>query len=450
MNLNKFVTFCLLKTGKRNIPKILEFLKKNEYNSLENNLSIQEEKLKEILLHAYNHVPYYHRLLGKTKVIAEGKVNLNNFNKIPILTKEIIRKNFERLKSTDKNYKKRVPYLNTTGGSTGEPVSFIQDNHSYTHGMAGAWLFQTFTKQSICVKKIMLWGSERDILEGSIGLKNRIKNWIFNKKILNTFKMSETDMKNYINKINSYKPILIEAYVQSVYELCKFIEKNNLKVYSPKGIITSAGTLYPEMKKTIEKVFKCKVFNRYGSREVGSIACSCKEDNGLHLNIFDHYVEILNNNLKPCSPGQLGKVYITTLNNYSMPLIRYENGDVAVPSKNQQCACGRGLPLIKSVRGRISSMIKTRKGTFDGTALTTSFYFFDSIKKYQFVQKKIDQIEIKVILNDKELWKDDEKKLKSKLKKILGEDVSITFNIVNKINPSKSGKYLYFINETKK
>ena len=114
-----------------------------------------------------------------------------------------------------------------------------------------------------------------------------------------------------------------------------------------------------EHKNLIEEVFRTKVYNKYGSREVGDMACSCEKDEGLHLNILNNYIEILNDNLEPCKPGEIGQVYVTVLNNFVMPLLRYQIGDMAVPSKVEQCSCGRGLPLIEKVIGRTGSMIKT-------------------------------------------------------------------------------------------
>jgi len=222
---------------------------------------------------------------------------------------------------------------------------------------------------------INLWGSERDILEGKKGLKSIVKENLMNTYLLNSFNMSEDNMRKYVKFINKKKPKVINTYVQSIYEFARFIKNNNLKVFSPKGIITSAGTLYPKMKELIESVFKTKVYNRYGSRESNAIACSCEKDEGLHLNVLHNYIEILNNKFEPCKAGEVGNVYVTTLSNYVMPLIRYNIGDLAVPAENEQCSCGRGLPLIKKVVGRSSSMIRTEKGIFDGTALTTCFIF---------------------------------------------------------------------------
>ena len=185
-------------------------------------------------------MPYYTHVLGEAEVAVDGKINLANLSRIPILTKDIIREHFDELKCKDID--KRNWYLNTSGGSTGEPVKFIQDNISWDSGMGGKWFFSTFAEKYPGDKEIKLWGSERDILKGSIGIKAKLKNMVFNRILLNSFKMSEEDIMQYVEVINMNKPILIEAYVQSIYEFSKFIKKNSLNIHSPKGVITSAGT----------------------------------------------------------------------------------------------------------------------------------------------------------------------------------------------------------------
>ncbi|MFY1110068.1 MAG: phenylacetate--CoA ligase family protein [Methanosarcinaceae archaeon] len=435
------------------MSQILKLLKKREFQSLESNKEIQQKLIEKLLLHCYENVPYYRNLLAESEVVVNNKVYFNNFSRIPILTKDILRDNFERFKCRD--LESRKWYFNTSGGSTGEPSIFIQDQVSWDHGMAGKWFFSTFTGKDLGDKEIKLWGSETDLLKGSIGFEAKIKNLIFNRILLNSFKMTEEDMEKYVELINQKKPVLFEAYVQSIYELSKFILNNNLKIYSPRGIITSTGTLHPEFKETIQDVFKTKVYNRYGSREVGDIACSCERDEGLHLNIFDHYIEILNESLEPCKPGEIGEVYVTALNNYAMPLIRYRIGDMASPSKKELCSCGRGLPLIENVIGRSNSMIKTENGVFDSAAIGSLLYFkdpkkhqvFESIKKYQIIQKKKDYILIKIVPTDENIWSLEKKLIEAKLKKALGNNVKFDFNILDDIEPNKNGKYMYTISE---
>ncbi|MFA4960234.1 MAG: phenylacetate--CoA ligase family protein [Candidatus Pacearchaeota archaeon] len=441
--MRRFILKTVLALSGKNIFKRYKYLKKREFISVKENKEYQEEKLKKLLTHAYNNVPYYHKVLAEVKVIEYGKVNLKNFDKIPILTKDIIRKEGSNLYSRD--HKKRKSYENTSGGSTGEPVKFLQDKDTWTEGMAIKWLFYSFICDYPC-KLVKLWGSERDILKGSYGIKGSLKNKISQRKLLNAFKMSEENMKSYVNKINSFKPKIIEAYVESIYEFSKFIKKNDIKIFYPKGIITSAGTLYPEMKELIEEVFHCKVYNRYGSREVGDMACTC-EENKMHINIFDNLLELLDKDLNPIKTGKTGDVYITTLNNFSMPLIRYKIGDIGKIAFIKKCKCGRGMPVIKGISGRNNSILKTKKGSLDGTALTTSFYFLSSIEKYKLIQKTMDKFTLMVIINNKKKWKEDKKVIEKKFRQILGNEINVNFKIVNKIPSLKNGKYQYIISE---
>jgi len=442
--MKKIITKVIYKCHK--LSKYLPVLKKHEFMSINYNKEVQKKKLFDILNYAVKNVPYYRSIALKNNIRLKKENSFKDIRNFPILTKDILRKEFKNLKATNFNGKY---HKNTSGGSTGEPAIFLQDDKYTNFGIASKTFFMKWTGWKPGDVLISLWGSERDILEGKKGLKWVIKENLMNTYLLNSFKMTENDMRKYVDIINKKKPKVIDTYVQSIYELARFIKDNNLKVFSPKGIITSAGTLYPKMQELIESVFKTKVYNRYGSRESNAIACSCGKDEGLHLNILHNYVEILNNKFEPCKPGEVGNVYVTTLNNHIMPLIRYDIGDLAVPAENEQCSCGRGLPLIKKVVGRTNSMIRTNKGVFDGTALTTSFYFFNSIKQYQFIQKRRDYFIIKVVINNKKLWGIDKGKLIIKLKEILGKDIKIDFEIMKQIKPTKSGKYLYVISEVK-
>ena len=125
-----------------------------------------------------------------------------------------------------------------------------------------------------------LWGSERDLLANREKTQVNLKNWLYNRKEFNVFKMSQSRLSKLSHDWNKYKPKWVESYVQPMYEFALYIEKNNIRMHSPRGILTSAGTLFPHYRKKIEEVFNCLVFNRYGSREVGDMACSC----GLGIN----------------------------------------------------------------------------------------------------------------------------------------------------------------------
>jgi len=351
------------------------------------------------------------------------------------------------------NPKLRRIYTNYSGGSTGEPTKFMQDNYYSGWSAATKRLFNEWAGRKPGELLLKLWGSERDVLGQSEETKHKIGNWIRNMKILNSFRMTQENMKKYIKEINYYMPKMILAYVQSIYELAKFAKQNDLKVYSPESIMTSAGILYPEYKNFLQDLFQCPVYNRYGTREVGDIACDYQKHEGLHINVFTHYIEIIDREGNNCEPGKMGEVVVTNLRNYTMPLIRFKLGDMAVLSQ-EQCSCGRGLLTIEKVIGRVTDVFKTRDGKivpgeyfihFIGVVLNKGI-----IKRFQVIQEKDDYIIVKLVLDSKEAFEKNKKDfddIKDKIKLVMGKDTKVDFKLVDEILPTKSGKYRYTISK---
>lgn len=427
---------------RKDIFRRFYFYKKKEFKSLDENLRFQEEELKKILNHAWKNVPYYKPILEFSGVIMNGDVNLNNFNKIPILTKEIIRCEGKNLYSLD--YKSRKPIKNTSGGSTGEPVELIQDENYILNGRAITWMQNSFINLFPC-SSVKLWGSEKDVF-GVSDTVGKIKNFIQGITLLNSFKMTEEDMENYVKIINTKKPKIIEGYASSMYEFSKFVKRKNLKIHSPKGIITSASSLYSYMKELIGEVFSCPVNNRYGSRETSALACSCSCNEGLHQNIFTRFIEILNKNLNPVKEGEIGDVYVTTLDNYSMPLIRYKIGDAA-RATFKTCSCGRGMPLIKEIRGREVNMFKRKDGALiDGEFFTHLLYFRDKVIQFKVIQQDYDAIQFLIVGTLKE---SERLEIETKVRKAMGQDCNISWNFVKEIPLLSNGKYLYTVSHLK-
>lgn len=450
----KIYDLGLTLTGRRQQHIFLKKLHQMESASASEVSEIQEKLLGDLINHAYSNVPYYRQVidnLGGLKYLKRDKPTAL-LNRMPLLSKDILRNHFNELKSQDLEHRKW--YYNTSGGSTGEPAKFIQDWTYHQWGSAVSEVYDRWTGYWTGMPKVLLWGSERDLLVGKETLKTRIARKIKNEFWLNTFRMTENDMINYVKVINEVRPVQILAYVESIYELSRFIERKGLDVYTPKAIMTSAGTLFPYMRDVIERVFQAPVFNRYGSREVGAIACECEAHAGLHISPLTNYVEILRKNGTIAGPGEVGEVVVTSLSNYSMPLIRYRIGDLAVWAE-EDCPCGRKWPLLKEVSGRINSIITTKKGAFASEAIGTLLYFkdsqksqpFESFSRYQLVQRRQDMFVLNVVVQDSELWDEECSKILTKLKKTLGEDVTIQVNCVDEIRPASSGKFNYILSE---
>jgi len=442
------------KLRKDNVLNRFEQLKKWQWLNEHELKMLQEERLSALLVHAYRYVPYYRDVLTKSGVITSGgKVNISAFEQIPFLTKDIIRTNFKQLKSEDLN--QRDWYVNTSGGSTGEPVQFIQDREYNTWGTAIKLLDDEWSRRKIGEKQIRLWGSERDLLVGNETIKVRLGRYVRNEKWLNSFRMTPEQLSDYVNVINDFKPTQILAYVESIYELAKFVEENNLSIYHPKSIMTSAGTLYPHMRDTIERVFQTKVFNRYGSREVGDIACECEHHKGLHVSALTHYVEIIRGDGILAEPGEMGEIVVTSLVNYAMPLIRYRIGDMGTWAK-YRCECGRNMPLIEEIGGRTTDFFIDSYGKkIDGRIFNTFLWNRSFIKKYQVVQKAYGLIVVRIVLNSGSSlgveveFSNELDDIRKEIQRVMGKNCVVRFEFMNNISPTSSGKYRYTISEVK-
>lgn len=430
MNFRKSLIFFLLKAANNKIPIHLDKISEYSLFSNKEKSDLQMKKLFALLDYSRRYVPYYETLLKKHNVLVDNKVNLKNFKSLPFLTKDILRKNGSALHSTEKRAGR---YQNTSGGSTGEPVVFFQDAYYDSWNMANKiYFFHEWFGASIGDLNINIWGSERDVYKNSLSIKEKAINFLYNRSFLNSFELDDQKIYDFIKLINKKKPVFFWAYVESIDYIARFVEKNNVSVYSPDYIITTAGTLYPEIREKIEYVFKCKVYNQYGSREVGFIGIECGCQNGLHVPFWSHYVEIID-----------GGIYVTLLTNYSMPLIRYQIGDLALPVSSSD-ACDHLNLEIGDVRGREISHFKSKDGVVHGQYFIHQFYFLDWVEKFQIEQITENEIICRVVLNG-EPSKEDMLKIEENISLVMGEFCSVVWNFVDAIPKLPSGKYLYTI-----
>ena len=415
---------------------------------MEENREIQRKKLYMLIKYANQNIPYYKRIIIEHNIEFSEDTIFDDIEKFPVLTKEIIRNHFNKLyKFRDNTY-----YRNTSGGSTGEAVIFFQDKQYLEWEIITKILFNEWAGRKLGEPMVKLWGSLRDILRGSQGFKGYLRQQISGVTILNSYRIIEKDMYDYVKRINNIKPRLLLAFPSSIDELARFIQEHHLSIYSPPAIMTSGGLLYPEVKARIKEVFQAPVFNRYGSREVGDIACNCEKNQRLHIIPNIHYIEILDNRDKEVKAGEAGEIVITSLTNYSMPLIRYKIEDRGILSK-KECSCGRGFPLLEKVEGRVRSMFRNKQGDLiESGVFIQLFYFRDNIKQFQVIQESLDQITINLVLKYKQKLKVVEKdfmEISEVIKPIMGNDTKVKYNIVNEIKHSPSGKYMYTFSKIK-
>ncbi|MBW2595332.1 MAG: phenylacetate--CoA ligase family protein [Deltaproteobacteria bacterium] len=365
---------------------------------------------------------------------------------MPILTKDIIRREGKQLISERPQGKVR---WNASGGSTGEPIRLLQDRNMMYHSRATELLFMRWAGHRMGEPHVLIWGVPVASSGERISLHDRIYSRIHNETYLNCHEIDDKVVQKWIDGINTRRPTLIEAYADAIYELSRCINSNGLDVVGPRAIIASAAVLTPSMRETIKKAFSCPVLNRYGSREVGAVACSCSSNNELHVEEYTCYIEIVDDEGIPCEVGVEGNILVTLLTNNVMPLIRYRIEDRGAWATGP-CSCGRTTRRLASVNGRQFDFLLTADGRkIHAGPFCTALYSVSSIRRYQYRQTDKTHITLAVVPAagyDKEAIIKD---MRLPLQRVgmLVPGVTVELTIVDDIIPSKSGKYRFVLNE---
>jgi phenylacetate-CoA ligase len=225
-----------------------------------------------------------------------------------------------------------------------------------------------------------------------------------------------------------------------MFDFAKFCQNKKIVPYSPQGIISAAEVLHPFQRQTIEEVFRCKVFNTYGSREFMLIGAECDKHNGLHVSSENLYVEILDDQGEPCDAGEEGYIHVTDFHNYAMPFIRYKIGDMGIMS-NEPCECGRAHPLLKKLTGRSLDILHLPGGkSLPGEFFPHFFKDYDAVQQFQINQDETGDVRISIVLNgdDKSVYL---ASIKSDLIEIVPELSAVTFQVEDSIALTSTGKH---------
>jgi phenylacetate-CoA ligase len=404
----------------------------------------------QLLAHCQQSVPYYAAFMKEVGGSFEEDPEAYLLN-LPILTKEVIREHFERLKSSDLDQRKWI--FNASGGSTGEPVKLIQDRNYGDRINALQQFYSTWAGAALGDPIVYVWGSESEILGGGLGtqMKRVISNNLLRWTYLNAYRMTPEKMYEFIDLFNAKPPKLIIAYADAMYELARLVERKKMAVRPQSAIITSAGTLHPFMRETIESVFQCKVFNRYGSREVGDIAGECAVHKGLHVFPWGCYVEVVDEAGHRLPAGTEGNIVVTCLSNFAMPLIRYQIGDRGRLSAASSCPCGRPGQSLEEISGRNMDVFKTRDGALiDGGYFTRLMFFKPWVEKFQVIQKSYASILFRIKKSEDSYEPEDLTDITSRTQLVMGKDCRVDFEFVDDIPASPSGKFRYILSEIHK
>lgn len=400
--------------------------------------SYQNEQLHSLILHCYKNVPYYKELFDSLQIKPNDIQSKEDLVKIPILTKEIVRKNVDKLIATNIP-KSSIKHANTSG-STGTPLKIFYGKNRTAYLTASIWRILSRSGWKPVEQVVYIWGF--DAKSGIVNkLINKFREFVSGSIYLSAWNANEADFKLWFNEITKSNAKVIVCYASAGSRFAQWMLDNNLTIEGIKGVYCSSEKLYDAQKEVIEKAFNTLVYNFYGCREINGVACTCK-NNVMHIYPDVAIVE----EGEPNSNGDKPLI-LTGLRNLTMPLIRYENGDCG-SIDNSVCDCGMGTDSISLDVARLSDVF-----TFKSGKKFPSLYFilriykdgFDGVELFQFHQTKFDLINFYIVKNSK-FNNDTELSISRAVEEIyqmINGEASIKVLYTDYIEQSSSSKHYY-------
>ena len=425
------------KSNKLNHVKALE---KSQWLPAEELKTIQWKKLKETIDYAYQQSPYYRKLFKTLGLTPEDIKTPDDYLRIPVTTKLDIRNNTDQFISSE--YKKESLVLAKTGGSTGVSLNLYFDEVCQEQRNAAAIRSDRWAGWNLGHKRAALWGNPPT----PTTFKQKVRHHLLDRTIyLDTMALNNESMGAFVQQWRAEHPKSLFGHAHSIYMFAKYVSANNIKDLRPQAIVATSMMLLDHERVLIESVFDCKVTNRYGCEEVGLIGCECEQHNGMHLNTDHLYIEFLDDDNQPVPAGQPGKIILTDFNNKGMPLLRYQVEDIGVPS-DKACSCGRGLPIMEGLQGRVADFLKGPNGSLvAGISLVErTLTDIKGLEQIQLVQPTLNRIEINRVKGVDYDANTDPLLLKE-LNSVFGPGVECVINDVVEIAQENNGKYRFSI-----
>ncbi len=418
--------------------KILDELAESERYTAEQFQALQDEKLRHLIEHCYEYVPFYREAMLARGLAPVDISTTADLAKLPYVTKEDVRTRMNDFLSTALERGRLYP--STSSGTTGTPLELVRDQYSVSFEQASLWRHWR-------IAGVPLWG-RRATLRGHPVVPQRQTrppywrvNHAENQLIMSGFHLSDERARDFANAIRAFGAMALEAIPSPAYFLARAMLEQNIRL-ELRCVITGSEPLYPEHRPVIEEAFGCRVFDFYGQSERVCFGMECERHTGLHLAPEYGIVEYL----EPEWDHDEGLVEIvgTGLNNYKMPLVRYRTEDY-ISTHPDPCPCGRAMPLLPPLDTRAGGILRTPDGRNIAYSLVNyAFMGTKNFRKSQIIQDDLDRIRVKIVPAD-EYTEQDGKHLVEKLSSYLGEDVKITLEIVDDIERTRSGKYHWIV-----
>jgi phenylacetate-CoA ligase len=413
----------------------LEHYTKKDYSDIEVERSIQNRELVRLIKYAVKNSKFYKNFYKDIDVYSIKTVN--DLQYLPILEKELLRKNLDDIYTISNN----EAISSFTGGTTGKSLKVRFTKKDSQVRMAYLDAFKA--KHGFSAKSKKATFSGRKFTRKGLSNKHNIfwrYNFFYKQKLYSTFDMNDKNMQYYIDDLNHFKPEILNGFVSALYELAAYADRHKITFkFTPKAIFTTSETLLPIHRTLIEKIFKSKVFNQYASAEGAPFVTECEFGN-LHYNIDTGVIEIL-------ETASGSEILVTSFTSFGTPLIRYRIGD-KIKFKEGRCKCKSSHPLVESIDGRkVDYLYSIEHGKVSLSHLADVIKGIpNSIKNIQFVQNEVNSIIINMVIDSELYTKEMDKIVLDEMLYIFGKKTKFNIVILDYIPKYKSGKASFIVN----
>lgn len=418
------------------IIKRLNLLREAQYWREEKLIEERNKLLRSLIITSYNEVPFYYELFNKAKVDPNSIKSTDDLYKIPIVTKDMLRKGYPYQTTRKTGFR---THENVTSGSTGKNFVVLEDSPTEGMNRAAFILMLEWAGWKI---------GERHFQTGMTlqrGFLRKVKDIFFRCEYASAFDLRSEVIDKYLSIIEKKNIKHIWGYPGSIYYIAKRAYERGF-TFRMKSVVTWGDTLEPKARKLIEEVFKKKVNDAYGCGEGIQVACQCSEYGKYHIFSLDTIVEIVDDKGEPLPKGEMGNILLTRLHPGAMPLIRYKVGDRGILGK-ENCKCGRTFEILEGLRGReVDEIITPSKNKLIVHFFTGILEHFKEIDEFQVVQKSVNTLVIKVVPRI-ELNKEIEEKIVKTIKEKGAGDMEIKIETVSKIPLTPAGKRKFIIKD---
>lgn len=426
------------KLKNHNSVAIRKSLELSQWQNRDEIIATRNKRLTRFMHRVYQDVPYITELLDSCGVTPSEIIDAQALAKLPFTTKEVIKRNFEQLKSSQAGELTQ----GNTGGSSGTPLIFMLGKDRVSHDVAQKWRATRWWGVDIGDKEIVAWGSPIEL--GSQDRVRRIRDGLFRSFLIPAFDLTTDTINGFIAQIKRRRPAMLFGYPSVYAMIAKQAKAMNISLseLGIKVIFVTSERLYDHQRQVIEAVFCCPVANGYGGRDAGFIAHQCPQG-GMHISAEDIIVEIIDQQGNVLPDGQSGEIVVTHLASADFPFIRYRTGDVGTISTNA-CACGRGLPTLEAIDGRSTDFVVASDGTkMHGLALIYILRELAQVEEFKITQLSLNETEVQLVASQFDQALVDS--VTAGFMARLGHDVKVNVRQVDVIEPELSGKFRYVI-----